>query len=108
MSMQERRRSPRVAVDLPVRLRLGPDSFPGRLRDICRDAALVEVHHACELGAEVSLSFELPEQEGALEVKGRVLRLAAGDGDARAVAILFTDLHPAVEGRIAMFLHQQD
>jgi hypothetical protein len=105
---QERRRSPRMAVDVPVRLRMGQKAFPGRLRDICRDAALVEVHEACEVGADVSLVFELPEQEGALQVAGRVIRLAPGDGDARGVAILFSDLHPSVEGRIAMFMHGQE
>lgn len=105
---EERRRNPRVAVDVPVRLTLGRDSIPGRLRDICRDAALVEVHHECTLGSDVSLMFELAEEDGPLQVAGQVIRLAPGDGDARAVAVLFRDVHPSVEGRIAMFLHRQD
>ena len=104
---QERRRSPRVAVDVPVRLTLGRDSIPGRLRDICRDAALVEVHHDCPLGSDVSLMFELAEEDGPMQVAGQVIRLAPGDGDARAVAVLFRDLHPSAEGRIEMFLHRQ-
>lgn len=105
---EERRRSPRVVVDVPVRLALGRESLPGRLRDICRDAALVEVHRDCPLGAEVSLMFELSEEDGPIQVAGRIIRLAPGDGDARGVAVLFRDVHPAVEGRIAMFLHRQD
>jgi hypothetical protein len=104
---EERRRSPRVPVDVPVRLTLGRDSIPGRLRDICRDAALVEVHHQCPLGSEVSLMFELAEEDGPMQVTGQVIRLAPGDGDARAVAVLFRDLHPSAEGRIEMFLHRQ-
>jgi hypothetical protein len=108
-SREERRRSPRVVVDVPVRLTLdrGRDSMPGRLRDICRDAALVEVHRNCELGSEVSLMFELSEEDGPLQVAGQIIRLAPGDGDARAVAVLFRDLHPSVEGRIEMFLSRQ-
>ena len=104
---EERRRSPRVAVDVPVRLTLGRDSMPGRLRDICRDAALVEVHQECPLGSDVSLMFELAEEDGPMQVAGQVIRLAPGDGDARAVAVLFRNLHPTAEGRIEMFLHRQ-
>jgi PilZ domain len=106
---EERRRSTRVAVDVPVRLRVGKESVPGRMRDICRDAALVEIHRHLELGTEVTLMFELPDEEGGpLQVAGRITRLAPGDGDARGVAVLFRDVHPSVEGRISMFLHRQD
>jgi hypothetical protein len=42
-----------------------------------------------------------------MQVAGQVIRLAPGDGDARAVAVLFRDLHPTAEGRIEMFLHRQ-
>jgi hypothetical protein len=104
---EERRRSPRVPVDVPVRLTLGRESMPGRLRDICRDAALVEVHRECALGSDVSLMFELAEEDGPLQVAGQIIRLAPGDGDARAVAVLFRDLHPSAEGRIEMFLQRQ-
>jgi hypothetical protein len=104
---EERRKSPRVVVDVPVRLTLGRDSLPGRLRDICRDAALVEVHQECPLGSDVSLMFELAEEDGPLQVTGQVIRLAPGDGDARAVAVLFRDVHPSAEGRIDMFLARQ-
>jgi hypothetical protein len=104
---EERRRSPRVAVDVPVRLTVGQESVPGRLRDICRDAALVEVHRDCALGTTVSLMFGLDDDAGPLQVSGEVIRLAPGDGDARAVAVLFRDLPPAAEGRIEMFLARQ-
>jgi hypothetical protein len=104
---EERRRSPRVVVDVPVRLTVGRESVPGRLRDICRDAALVEVHRDCALGTTVSLMFGLDDDAGPLQVSGEVIRLAPGDGDARAVAVLFRDLPPAAEGRIEMFLARQ-
>jgi PilZ domain-containing protein len=104
---QDRRRHPRVMVDVPVRLTLGRESVPGRLRDICRDAALVEVHRDCALGSDVSLMFELSEEDGPMQVAGQVIRVAPGDGDARAVAVIFRDLHPTAEGRIEMFLHRR-
>ena len=106
---RERRRSTRVPVDVPVRLTVGGESVPGQMRDICRDAALVEVHRSVDIGSEVTLVFELPDDEGGpLRVAGRVIRIAPGDGDARGVAVLFRDVQPAVEGRISMFLQRQD
>jgi hypothetical protein len=104
---EERRRSRRVTVDLPVRLTIGSASLPGRVRDICRDAALVEVHHECALGSVVALAFDLGDEGGAIQVTGDVIRIARGDGDARAVAVLFRDLQPQAEGRIEMFLNRE-
>ena len=106
-SAEERRRHPRIVVDVPVRLTIGHQSAPGRLRDICRDAALVEVHRPCTMGEEAVLSFELAEEDGPIQVSGTVIRIAEGVGDARAVAVLFRNVQPAAEGRIEMFLSRQ-
>ena len=101
--MSERRRQPRYPVDIPVRCRVGEESFPGRLKDICRDAALVEAHRLGPLDSRMALSLELPGA-GAVEVTGRVIRHAAGEGDARGMAVLFSDLTPATATRIDLFL----
>jgi hypothetical protein len=103
----DRRRSPRVAVDLPVRLTIGNASLPGRVRDLCRDAALVEVHRECALGSEVTLTFDLGDEGSAIQVTGEIIRLAPTDGDARGVAVLFRNLAPQAEGRIEMFLSRE-
>src|SRR4029078_2248568 len=79
-SPEDRRRSPRVAVDVPVRVTVGHEAAPGRLRDICRDAALVELHRACTLGEEALLAFELAEEDGPIQVTGTAIRLAGGLG----------------------------
>jgi hypothetical protein len=102
----DRRKNPRRAVDLPVRCRAEGRSFPGRLKDICRDAALIEAHEACPLGTPVSLTLNLPGA-GAVEVAGRVIRLAAGEGDARGIAVLFTEATPAAATRIDLFLSRE-
>jgi PilZ domain-containing protein len=104
LSGSERRKSPRHAVDLPVRCTASGRTFPGHLKDICRDAALVESHELCPLETRVVISMELPGYDGAVEIGGRVIRLAAGEGDARGMAILFTDLSPAAATRIDFFL----
>ena len=103
MSGADRRKSPRKAVDLPVRCLVDGRSFPGRLRDICRDAALVEAHEPLPLDTRVVLALELPGA-GAVEVAGRVIRLAEGEGDARGMAVLFTGATPAAATRIDLFL----
>jgi hypothetical protein len=102
----ERRKSPRKPADLPVRCMADGRSFPGRLRDICRDAALVEVHEALPLDARVVLTVDLPGA-GTVEVAGRVIRLTEGEGDARSMAVLFTDATPAAATRIDLFLSRE-
>ena len=103
MTAPERRTSPRVVVDLPVRCVAGAVTFPARLRDICRDAALIEAHHGCPLDTRLVLTLELPDGD-VLEVAGRVIRLAPGEGDARGMAVLFTDATPAAVTRIDLLL----
>ena len=103
MTGSERRKSPRKPADLPVRCMADGRSFPGRLRDICRDAALVEAHEALPLDARVVLTVDLPGA-GTVEVAGRVIRLTDTEGDARGMAILFTDATPTAATRIDLFL----
>jgi hypothetical protein len=99
----DRRKSPRKVVDLPVRCVVDGRSVPARLRDICRDAALVEAHETFPLETRMVLALELPGA-GALEVAGRVIRLTEGEGDARGMAVLFTGATPAAVTRIDLFL----
>jgi hypothetical protein len=50
----------------------------------------------------------LPGTGGPLEVGGKVIRVAPGDGDAHRLAILFTNLTPAAETRIDFFIAQHE
>ncbi|HVR71347.1 MAG TPA: PilZ domain-containing protein [Vicinamibacteria bacterium] len=106
MTGADRRKSPRKVVDLPVRCVVDGRSFPARLRDICRDAALVEAHEACPLETRIVLALELPGA-GAVEVAGRVIRLTDGEGDAHGLAVVFTAATPAAATRIDLFLSRQ-
>ena len=103
MTGAERRKHPRKVVDLPARCAADGESFPARLRDICRDAALIEAHRACALDTWIVVSLDLPGV-GRLEMAGRVIRLADGEGDARGMAVLFIDATPAAATRIDLFL----
>ncbi len=103
MRPEERRRRPRVLVDVPIRLSVEGKTVPGRIHDICRDAALVETHHRCLVGTRVTLAWESP-REGMVQVMGVVLRVSAAEGDARGIAVLFVDVAPAVATAIELLL----
>jgi len=103
MRHDERRKTPRVIVDLPVRLSLEGKTVPGRLHDICRDAALVESHERCVVGTRATVAWESPAG-GMAQVSGVVLRVSAGEGDARGIAILFVDVAPATATAIELLI----
>lgn len=100
----ERRRHPRFVVDLPARIAAGERELRGRVRDVCRDAALVEGDTWFPLQTRVGLALELPGAEGPLRVTGRVIRLAPGDQGSHAMAVLFDDLPEPAAARIDAFL----
>ncbi len=108
MSQRERRKSPRFVAEVPARLTLGHDVVIGRLRDVCRDAVLVEADRAFPLETELKVAMELPGTGGPLLVTGRVIRLAEGEEGAQAMAILFSDVSPSASARIDFFIAQQE
>jgi hypothetical protein len=103
---EERRRSPRFAVVTPVRLGVGDETLPGLLRDICREAALVESPRALPLETAVTLVMELPAVGGPAQVSGRVVRCPPAEGEIHPLAILFTDVPPAAATRIDLLIHR--
>ena len=105
---EERRRSPRFAAHGRARLEVGDTSSEGRLCDICRDAALVELDAPQTLGADVRLLVELPGTgDGEIAVSGTVIRVVQGDQGRHAAAVLFRGLPPAAAARIEFFLALQ-
>lgn len=104
--MDDRRKNPRFKVGVEAQVTHGSHRFRGLLKDICRDAALVEVDQDIEMGSELALVLELPGTGGPLSVVGKVVRLAALERG-RDVAVLFTDLTPAAETRIDFFVALQ-
>jgi hypothetical protein len=99
----ERRKQVRVRLDLPVRVGIEGQVLDGRLRDICREAALVEMNHRCPLGTPVMLTLDLPGRVPLL-VAGTVIRLAEGEGEGQGLAILFADLTPTAAAKLDSFL----
>lgn len=108
MTPDERRKSPRFAVDVPARLTVGTETVVGRVRDVCRDAALVEANRWYPLQTQVALAVELPDTRGSLELKGTVIRLSPGEQGTHGMAILFDELPAAAAYRIDAFLTRQE
>lgn len=103
---EERRSSPRYRVDLPARLIVGEKSLEAQLRDVCRDAALVEAAQALPLGTEVYVAVELHWTGGPLELPGRVIRVDPVEPSAHAMAILFRGVTPALAIQIELLLDE--
>jgi hypothetical protein len=103
----ERRKQPRFVVDVPARLTAEGATFPGHVRDICRDAAWIEAERGCAIGAEVALAVELPGTGGPMIIEGRVIRVAPGEKAPNGMAILFKDLPPTSATRIDFFIALQ-
>jgi PilZ domain len=102
---EDRRKSPRVVVDLPVRVGMAGQTVPGRLHDVWRDAALVQTHQSCMVGTRVTLAWQA-DGGGMVQVDGVVLRVSAAEGDARGIAILFVDVAPSTATAIELLIHR--
>lgn len=100
MNHDERRRHPRVRLDAAARLKVGERLLDARVRDICRDAVLVEANHWFPLGTELQVRVQLPAPHPAIQAAGRVLRLAPGEEGGHGMAVLFTEISPGDQLRI--------
>lgn len=106
--MDDRRKNPRFPVETQLHLTGGGASVGGRLRDICRDAALLETDVPQALGTFVTLSLQLPGTgDGEIVVSGKVIRVAPGESGGHASAVLFTEVPAAAAARIEAFLALQ-
>ncbi len=105
---EERRKSPRVAVDAKARLTIGAERIDARVRDICRDAVLVETERSFPLQTQVTVETELPNVPGAIRATGRVIRHAKGQDGAPGLAILFDEVSAEATLRIDLFVSEQE
>ena len=107
--MEERRKNPRAAADFAARLTVGQETIEGRVRDICRDAVLVQAARSYPLQTPVRLEMELPGQPAGIRASGKVVRLAANERGPHGMAILFDDeLPPDTALRIDLFVQNAE
>jgi hypothetical protein len=108
VSFEERRKSKRYEADVPTQLRAEGRLISVRLKDVCRDAVLVESPEPVSLGAPVGVVLGLPDGQAPIEVHGTVIRVAPGADSAVGVAVLFTALSPALATRLDFFFATLD
>ncbi len=106
--MEERRKSPRAVVDLPGRVTVGRETIACRVRDLCRDAALVLAERCYPLQTRAALEMDLPNTPAPVGVTGKVVRLAPSDQGPHGMAILFDDLSLETTLRIELFVSDPD
>jgi hypothetical protein len=105
MTETERRRHPRVPVDGPAEVSFDDETWTGTLRDVCRDAVLVDLPAPIPEGQSVRLTASLPGIGGRLEAVGTVVRIAPGLKEGlHGVALLFTEVTPGAATLIDLFL----
>ncbi len=106
MSAAERRRHPRARLDAPARLKVGDRLVEASVRDICRDAVLVEANVWFPLGTELQVRVDLPPPHPPIQSAGRVLRLSPGEQGSHDMALLFEGLSAADQLRIDYLVEQ--
>jgi hypothetical protein len=75
-------------------------TVPGKLHDVCRDAALGDPSDL--RGRDAGHAGLGVARGGMVQVDGVVLRVSATEGDARGIAILFVDVAPATATAIEL------
>ena len=106
MNDRDRRRSPRYPVDLPAELAVEGSSITGRQRDLCKDAGLVEAGMTWPVGTVVNMAVTLDRAN--VTFPGTIIRVAPGEEDNQAMAVLFDSLPPALATRLDLFLDKLD
>ncbi len=71
MSMSEKRKSVRVAVDFPASFSHETQDYSGRILNLSVDGALLKADTLINSGEMIQLTFELPEHEA--RVKARII-----------------------------------
>ena len=112
MTTVERRRLPRVAADLPLRLTFKDRTVETRIQDLSGSGIRFRAPAALPLLSRVQIALELPDATssgppGALAITGVVVRCRESDAGDEArfdTAIFFEDLSEIARARLARFV----
>lgn len=113
MTTVERRRHPRVAADLPLRLTFRDRTVETRIKDLSGSGIRFKAPAALPLLSRVQIALELPDAAmpgqpaASLAITGVVVRCHEGEAADEArydTAIFFEDLSEIARARLARFV----
>ena len=115
MSTTERRKFPRIQLNIPLQLNLGEETISSRISDISTSGIRFRTPAALPLMSRVQLAIQLPTGSGApLALSGVVVRSAsmptedaAASGGEFETAIFFDDPTDKMHGQLTRFLESQ-
>jgi hypothetical protein len=99
---EDRRKSPRFPADMAVSVSTSDETIEGRVKDICRDAFLMEGERSFRRDTAVSFVLRLPDAASPLAARGKVVRL--GPTQQGVMAVTFESLDAATIERLDAFL----
>ena len=104
MTGKERRKSSRFQVWLPVHLAVDLESLEDHIHDISMESAFVEAERAWPLDTELKITMPLPDAAEAMELVGRVVRIATREGAPQGMALRFTHISPDARAWLSQLL----
>jgi hypothetical protein len=105
-AVDDRRRSPRSTVRMPVRLDATNVSFEGHTRDLSETGVLISADGSeLPIGKVIQLELQHPETGERIEVSGTVTRHIEGDGTVAAIGVNF-ELEEGQESFVHEFVGQ--
>ena len=114
MSTQERRRTPRVQIDLPLQLNIGDQTLDTRLSDISTSGVRFRTSAPLTIMSRVQIMLDLPDSgEPSVALEGVVVRSDLRpdddgnpdpDGGQYETAIFFDNLSEEASAQLSRFL----
>jgi hypothetical protein len=104
--LRERRRTRRLQVNLPARYNSEAVSMGGWVANLSRNGLFLRSECLDEAGADVSVSFELPDEPQPVALRGLVVRVDDG-ALCPGMAIRFTRVPDGVQRKLVMFMQKR-
>jgi len=105
-TLRERRRARRLQVNLPARYNSEALSLAGWVANLSRNGLFLRSERLDEPGADVSVSFELPDEAQPVALRGQVVRVHEGTL-CPGMGIRFTRVPDGVQRKLVMFMQKR-
>lgn len=105
-SLGERRAAHRLQVNLPARYASHALAVVGWVANLSRNGMFLRSEYLDEAGAEVSVSFALPDEQHPVALRGQVVRVNDG-ALCPGMAIRFTQVPDGVKRKLVMFMRKR-